>query len=557
MSRSDDGHRPRHRSPDVVEELPASGASTAWNLPDDIQEDTNDGARPIATLVSFHYLRAAIRRRRRLCVFSGTVGVLLAVVFLVTHPSASSATTTLRLIHEAQADPSGAIATDISLVKTRTVAERTIAALRLPLTPDDVMNAVNAVPTGSSEILRLTMSAPTDAEAIRRLRQFSQEYLDFRATQVSAQSDVIIHGYEKEIASLQAQADSLRRQVDQLANDSVASDRLTEAVTKLSQINSKIGSLQGTVDDATLQQQAIMSASRVIDPVAAASTAGLRRTILVLSSGLIGGTALGFAVIVLGAILSDRLWLRTEVATALTTPVRLSVRRMAPLPRPFQALRHVPFLRGRDLRSALDRQRMALAIAKELPQPGHRQCLAVVCLDNSDDMRFGMVAAALSIHGRDRMVTVVDLTDAGTVASSAARLIGATTEGTPSVLRPSVVPSVAESPAHIDASGWEDVASANAKNRVNLVIADLDPAIGVDHLTAWTDAVLVAVTAGHSSVELVRTAGELVRSVGLELRGALLLGAEVQDDSSGVMATRTDASETPVERHGPIVGRSS
>ena len=57
----------------------------------------------------------------------------------------------------------------------------------------------------------------------------------------------------------------------------------------------------------------------------------LKRPALTLLSGLIGGLALGLVVVILQAILSDRLWLRIEVASALDTPVPLSVRRLAPL----------------------------------------------------------------------------------------------------------------------------------------------------------------------------------------------------------------------------------
>jgi hypothetical protein len=66
-----------------------------------------------------------------------------------------------------------------------------------------------------------------------------------------------------------------------------------------------------------------------------------------------------------------------------------------------------------------------------------------------------------------------------------------------------------------------------------LILADVDTAVGLDHLAAWTDDVVVAVTAGRSSVELVRTTGDLVRSAGLTLHGALLLRALRDDVSSG------------------------
>jgi hypothetical protein len=175
------------------------------------------------------------------------------------------------------------------------------------------------------------MSAPTDAEAVRWLDGFTAEYLTFRATQISAQSDILIKGDEKQINDLQSQARTLRKQVDTLANEGPASaDKLTEAVTKLSQINDKIGTLQGEIDDETLRNQAVVLASRVIDPAASTSTGVRRRTVgpCFMSHGgsdrLRPGRAAGD--------FSDRLRLRIEVASGLNASVLLSVRKIAPLP---------------------------------------------------------------------------------------------------------------------------------------------------------------------------------------------------------------------------------
>jgi capsular polysaccharide biosynthesis protein len=555
--RNEGGERPHvHPAPEPV----PWNRSEAWNISDDAVEDPADPVRPLATLVSFHYLRAAVRRRWRACVLFALLGVFLGVAFLAANPVPRTATTTLRLTHQEGADPSGASATDISLMTTRTPAERTIKALGLNLSSEDLMNSVKAVPSGSPEILQLTMSAPTDAEAVRRLDRFTKEYLNFRARQISAQSDILIKGYEGQIAALRSQAQALDKRIEDLAaNGDTATARLTDAVTEQSQVNDKIGTLQATVDDATLRQVAVVSASRVIDPAAAMPPAGPRRMVLVLASGLIGGLAIGFGVVLLRAILSDRLWLRIEVAAALSASVLLSVRRITPRPRLLRIVRFLPWLRARDARRAVELQRMAHTIEQAVLETGHGQSVAVVCLGNSDEMRFGLVAAAIALQRRGRTATIVDLTEAGRIASAVARSPSAAAEETPAVFRPRVVPSLAKGPYHIDSAEWEDVALVNGKNRITLILADLDPAVGVDHLTGWTDSVIVAVTAGKSSAELVRTTGDLVRSVGLQLRGAVLLGA-VRDDMSSGIATRvgeggTETAEPAVSRPDRASGR--
>jgi capsular polysaccharide biosynthesis protein len=551
--------------PDRSYAPPAAGQtwsqSGTSNVSDDAPDDPGDRPRPLASLVSFHYLRAAVRRRWRVCASFAVLGLLLAAAYLVLNPTARTATTTLKLAHQDSVDPQGAIATDISLVSTRTVAERTIKALGLTMTPQAIMSSVKAVPTGSAEVLDLTMSAPTDAEAVRRLKMFAKQYLAFRATEITAQSNILIKGNEDQINDLQSQVQSLRDRIATLAaGGSSTADELSDAVTKQSQLNDKISNLQGTVDDETLKQLAIVSASQVIDPAAAVPPHAKRRMVLVLVSGLIGGLAIGFGVVMLRAILSDRLWLRIEVATALDSSVLVSVRKIAPPSRLLRIVKRLPRVRAVYDRRTVDRERLARAIEKAVPEPGHRQSLAILCLNNSDEMRSGVVAAAVDLQNQGRMATIVDLTEAGRVASAVARAARATGDAAPVVFRPRVVPSLADGPTHIDSADWEETALANGRYRVTLILADLDPAIGVDHLTGWTDSVIVAVTAGKSSVDLVRTAGDLVRSAGLHLRGAVLLEA-VRDTSSGIATPvgedGSETSESAVSRPESSVGRSS
>ena len=84
-----------------------------------------------------------------------------------------------------------------------------------------------------------------------------------------------------------------------------------------------------------------------------------------------------------------------------------------------------------------------------------------------------------------------------------------------------------------------------------MVLADLDPSMGADHLAAWTDRVAVVVTSGRSSAERVRTAAELVRAAGLDLRFGALLRADVTDESSGEAGLDRPGVHIP-EGDGPV-----
>jgi len=136
------------------------------------------------------------------------------------------------------------------------------------------------------------------------------------------------------------------------------------------------------------------------------------------------------------------------------------------------------------------------------------------------------------------------------------RKVSTSPEERPEVFRPSVVPSLTRGPSELETADWDDVALAKAKNGVTLVIADFDPAVGVNHLTTWSDRVLVAITAARSSAELVRTTGELVRVAGLQLQHAVLLRARSDDITSGYSSPseQDDAETSPSTRPEPDTG---
>jgi len=444
-----------------------------------------------------------------------------------------------------------AMSTDVSLLMTRTVAQQTLDVLGLSMTPEALLGTVTPVPTGSPEILQVTMSGPSDAEAVHRLAVLSSTYLAFRYTKLSAQSQALITGFKKQLDELTARLnkDDAKLQALETGGES-ATDRGRDLIAERSRLTEQINNLEGRIQQAQQQQSAIRLASMPIDPPVPATHGRLRGTALALASGLIGGVALGLGSIVLPAILSDRLWLRVEVASALEAAVPLSVRRLAPLRGPLCRLSFLPPVRKREARRALDRRLLAGVAKHALPEAGRRQSLALLGLDNSHDLRFGAVEAARLLRSEGRPAILIDLTSDGGLAAAVERL-ALSGDDKPEVFRPNVVPSLAKGPADLEIADWDDVALAKVRTGTALILADLDPAVGVDHLVAWTDRVVVAVTAGRSSVELVRTAGDLVRSADLQLQCAVLLNAARDDTSSGLLAHAAANPGDPRSRSAP------
>jgi capsular polysaccharide biosynthesis protein len=456
--------------------------------------------RPIGALVSFHYLRAAVRRHRALVIGGALAGMLAGAAFLSVAPASHTARIAILLSHAAGDDPNRSMATDVALLESRTVADRTVEALQLTTTPEQLTTSVAVLPS-TSDMLELTIEAPSGAEAVRRLTAFTTTYLAFRATQVSAQTDFMIKGYSARIALLQAQLADLDQRIARLAAGTGTTDQLSDAVAQRSQVAAQASTVQDSLDDATLRRTAMVSASRIIDPARALPSGGPRRVALAVASGLIGGTGLALAVIVLRALLSDRLRLRVEVTSAVEAPILVSTGRLAP-PGPLGRLHRVlPRGAGRERRRCADLRRAGQALSRAVAGPAGPPRLVVACVDNAAEAAFAVVEATEVLRASGRTVELTDLTEAAALQ----RLVR---DAPPAEARH-------DAPIH------------------HLVLADLDPAIGTDHYAEWGERVVVVVTAGRSGVVRLRTTGDLVRSAGLDLHGVVLLRAEPGDESSG------------------------
>ncbi len=504
-----------------------------WDIPEVEDDDQGSPVQQSPTLVSLHFIRTTLRRRWLLCALSAILGLLMAVTFLVAFPQPHRAKSSLVLAHEEGVDPSLAMSTDVGFLRSQAVAAKTVASLGLTVTPDGFLKSVT-IERVSPEMLSITVAAPTDEEAVRRLQAFTSIYLDFRGKQLSLQSDVLIAAMQERMKKLDGEVAALSRRVDQLAKGgSSNASKLSETIAQRAYLQSRIENMQQSIEDATLRNAAVVSSSRVVDPATVERGRAKRRMVLVLASGLIGGTAFGCGMVLFFAITSDRLRRRSDIAEALEAPVPISVGRVAPIPK---RLRWVPHLRVVNIRRAGDRERLAHAIEQGLPMPGRWGRLAVACIDNADEVRFAVAAAATNLVAKGCSVTLIDLSEQTNFDVTVLRSISDSTD-MPAILRPGGVPALAGDATDLRAVGLsEDDPSPTwpQLTDITLVLADLDPAVGADYLTAWSDRVIVAVTAGRSSAERIRTAGDLIRTAGLEMRFAALLRAESADDSSGV-----------------------
>jgi hypothetical protein len=82
-----------------------------------------------------------------------------------------------------------------------------------------------------------------------------------------------------------------------------------------------------------------------------------------------------------------------------------------------------------------------------------------------------------------------------------------------------------------------------------LVLASVDPALGVDHVVAWATAGVTMVTAGKATHVGLNEIGLMLRQAGIDQRSAILVGADPDDDSVGLRDSAAASSDgrRPIE----------
>jgi capsular polysaccharide biosynthesis protein len=210
--------------------------------------------------------------------------------------------------------------TDLSLLQTRAVASRVLSDLDLQESPEALLSTVTVTPV-TDQILSLTVSGPDQASAVARATSLVNHFLEFRATQMRKVSDGLIDGLRTEspTSSPRWTHSPVSTTVSPARRSWTTYARATSLLLRATLAN-QITLRQSDVEEASLQTDAAITATHVIDAPRAQSPGLKRQLVLFAASGALLGGALSVGVILFRALTSDRLRQRREVATALGSP---------------------------------------------------------------------------------------------------------------------------------------------------------------------------------------------------------------------------------------------
>jgi len=532
---------PVNGSPDGPAEL---AAFTDFPLSEDRPAEVSTG------LVSLGFIGAAIKRKMRFLGALAVVGLVLGVGFFVAKPPAYKAQTSVLITYGIGQNPSLEVLDDQAIAQSHTVARLAMNKLGLnePLGSFAASYTVSVI---TERVIQITASAPNGAAAVSRASAVANEFIQYMANQEETTQNVVVQSEQQELSQ-----DS---NIEASLNSQIATVKAEQATPAQKQ---KLASLQGQEGQAaltvtTLQQTLAQTQTGsdtlpavkgtvILDPATAEPYAKTKDLVTYAIYGIVGGFVIGLGIVILGALISDKLRRRDDIARALGAPVGLSVG-------PIKLSRTLPPRRlgltavgDPDIKRVADYLRGATS-AKKQPIK-----LAVVPADDPAVAALALVALAMSFAEQGRKVMLVDLArgmpmadllgrkspGVGKVRAQEASLMLAVPD--PEEVAPRAPADPGSTTARRSSFG-DEIAAAYASVDVLLTLCTLDPARGGEYLATWADRAVVVVTGGRASWTKLQATGEMLRVAGLSLSSTVLVGADESDESLGSLSSGPEA----------------
>jgi capsular polysaccharide biosynthesis protein len=494
-----------------------------------------------AGLVSLGFIKAALRRSAWFLCATAVAGVLIGYGMYTKYPPAYHATASVLLTDNPNQDPAVEVQTDVSLAQSQAVAGHAVQQLGLDQTVGS-FQASYTVAVVSDQVLLFNVGASSSVDAVRRASALATDFLQFRADYARNQQQQLETQLDQQFNQARQQLNSINSQISQISaqpSSSAQQAELNNLLTQRGSANQIEQYVTGTKATTRTATTKMVEDSQVIDPAIAIPRSHLKSVAFYVAAGLVAGLAVGIGIVIISALVSDRLRRRDDIAEAVGAPVRLSVGTL-------RRRRWLPGLPWRAAKRKRDMRRVVVHLQGIVPGSSRGPAsLAVVAVDDEQVAAQVVASLAGSYASKGKQVTVADLSSGAHLA----RLLGARKSGVHAVSlngarfqvalpdRDDVAP-VGPLPGGtslvVPAHATEEVVAACASADLLLTLASLDPAFGADHLSTWaTDAVAV-VTAGQSSSERVRGVGEMLRLAGMRVDSVVLLGADKSDESLGV-----------------------
>jgi capsular polysaccharide biosynthesis protein len=529
------------------------------------------GADPSAGLVSFAFMKAAIRRSAAFCCVLTIVGFLVGGILYLALPAPHQADATILVTDGPYENGDGSATDDQALAQSPAVANLAMQRLRLHESVSAFLKDY-LITVDSQRVLVVTFSAPSAQAAVSGANAVAVELLRFRVGLLVEQQNQVFAALNQQVAQAELKIKSIDARISQASaqpySPALQSQlhglraQLAAANTALTNLQQAVLTEQATVPPATT---AAIKGSKVLAATYTLPRSHLKSILIYPVAGLFVGLALAVGIVLIRAIVSDKLRRRDDVASALGTPVSLSTGPLQQdrLPSPSS------FRRRREAARAADIGRIAAHLGRVACEtdPGLGG-LVVVAVDDPQAAALPLVALATSFAQQGKRVVLADLAD----GAPAARLLGSGSPGVNAagtqhdgrlvIAVPEgdeLAPSGPLGRAHAwnQPSGFsQEVAAAYASADILLTLVTIDPSIGGEHLPTWAPDIAVIVTAGRSTWTKINAVGEMIRLSRARLVSAVLVGADRTDESLGTLPPQASSDAEVMGKNADLVGKN-
>ena len=541
MTEVEGNHKQRdHGSLDTLS--PDDVRERLWAYEDFTGAEEHGAFNVAGAFASLGFIGAAVRRSLRLWLTLAAVGMVAGLGVFIVYPPSYQANVTVLVKSDPAVDPVSAMLTEVVLVESQSVASAAVNALGLTQSVSSFQAAYTATVV-TNQVLKITANAPTSSGAVDRANEIAAQYLKFRAGMLRAQQAQEATANAQQVPQAQQQIAALQSRISQLEEQPSQQAKLAKLQNQLKTATDMLPTLEQTVTGLTASDESTTSAmidgTQVLNAATAMHHSTMKDALEYVLSGLIGGLAIGLGIVIVRSVISDRLRRRDDIAAALGGPVRLSV---GPLGKPRFWLGGGPSAAG----EGPDVQRFVAHLRSSVARPSERVAtLAVVAVDNARDIAPAVVILAGLCAKEGTRLIVADLVRGAPVA----KLLGATRAGVQKVqnaggpmvvfspqeadLGPSGPLSSAVAAGPLAAAPSEAVVSAAKQADLILTVADLDPAVGGEHLSTWAEAAVAVFTAGRTRAPRAYAVGEMLRLSGIRAISSIVVGADKSDESLG------------------------
>ena len=344
----------------------------------------------------------------------GIVGLVIGIGVFMEYPASYKASTSVLITYGPNDNPTSAVLDNQAIAESRSVAALALSKLGLQENLSSFAASITASVV-TTRVLDIIVSAPSSAQAVSRANAVAAAFLQFRAQQMQAAQQLLLKSLNQELNQARLNEKAIESQVSQVsaqpasaAQQNQLKNLKTQATQAAYQVNVDEQAVAGArANTATLSA---VTGSVVLDPAAPLKYSKRKYELIYAVAGLAVGLALGLGIVVVRAIVSDRLRRRDDVTHALGAPVKLSVGDV-------RLSRWRPGRRGLAAARDANVRRIAAHLRQAIPATGPGAALAVVPVDDAEVAALSLVALAVSRAQEGQSVLLADLGSGAPVAA--------------------------------------------------------------------------------------------------------------------------------------------